>query len=84
MDKDSTDDKWSYSLQTATRKAIENLEILGTLEGGLPLKHIGGAFGTISLGNLINKELRIVDRHAGTESVFETFDALIVAGWVID
>ncbi|MBM1172845.1 hypothetical protein [Microvirga arabica] len=84
MDRAQPDNYWSDSLKAATREAIKNLDVLATPDGSLPLKHVDGAFGTISLDDLVSDRLRVVDRQTGAESMFESADALIAAGWAID
>jgi hypothetical protein len=84
MNRGCTNEDWSDGLNAMTRNAIENLNVLCTPDGSLCLKHIGGAFGTISLGNLLSGKFQVIDRETGAESVFQNVDALIAVGWAID
>jgi len=77
-------DEWSDHLKAETRKAIENIDVLGTQDGHLVFKNLAGGFGIASMQDLVSGRLRITDVRTGGQSVFGTTDALIAAGWAID
>lgn len=76
---------WSNELRAQTRDLIDRRGPIGTPDGSLGLGHIDGGFGIITMFDLANGVLRIVDRKTEAEIVtFTSVDDLIAAGWAVD
>lgn len=75
-------DSWSDTLIEQTRKALQSPPL--TLDSNLSLQNIEGSFGQIGLNDLVTGILRVADRHSGETHLYESVDALISAGWVVD
>ena len=73
---------WSDTLIQQTRSALQALPL--TPDGYVALKHIDGAFGRISLNDLVAGRYTVEDRADGETREYASIDALIAAGWVID
>ncbi|MBT3071457.1 hypothetical protein KKP04_11335 [Rhodomicrobium sp. Az07] len=83
MHMDDEQARWSESAENATREALDEFAALPAADF-LALKNIDGRFATLSIGNWLAKQARIVDRSTGEEMAFANTDDLIRAGWVID
>ncbi|MCY0854063.1 hypothetical protein [Cupriavidus sp. D39] len=73
---------WSDTLVQQTRSTLQTLPL--TPDGYVALKHIDGAFGRISLSDLVVGRFTVEDRADGERREYASIDALIAAGWVID
>ncbi len=80
MINDCMSNEWSHSLKAATRKAIDNFEVLDTADCKVFLKITGGGFGAILMDDLVCGKLRVIDFRTGGHSVFGTTEAVIAAG----
>ncbi|MCB0126370.1 MAG: hypothetical protein KDE58_29130 [Caldilineaceae bacterium] len=76
---------WSDDLKEATRNAI-NGNMLDFMPRGnkFHFKNINSSYGYISIDDLNNGILKIVDLKTHDEILFKNIDNLINAGWVID
>ena len=73
---------WSAGLVEETRKALQDVPV--TLDGNLHMKNFNGSFGEISLDNLLDRKLLIMDNTANIEYPYASAEELIAAGWAID
>lgn len=76
---------WSDSVREQTRAITDHCG--GDFccpDGKLHLKNIAGGYAYIDLLDLCNGVLKVVDKDAGEETLFDTTDELLEAGWVID
>jgi hypothetical protein len=84
------DPQWSEALKTETHQAIADGRLGGgTRDGQLYMKHTKRKYGTISIDDLQDDILRLVELPLGAADkgktiIFATVDDLIDAGWVID
>lgn len=73
---------WSDELISQNRTAIDDCFV--SPDGYLHFKNINHSFGKICVTKLLDGKWIIEGKQAGSETVFETIDALIAAGWAID
>lgn len=73
---------WSDGLIEETREVL-NCQFL-PFSDFIYFKNIDGAYGKISLDNLVAGKLIIQDKPTNIETTYNTHDELIAAGWAID
>ena len=79
------DEKWSDELEALTRKMVAD-GVKGAAPTGseIHLKHIESRYGHISLSDLTQNRLRLVDKDTGEVQIYRNVDHLLADGWVID
>ena len=75
--------QWSKSLREETRQAISEMRI-GTPDGRLHFKNSDGRKAFMSIQDLMNEVAQLTDSENGARQCFQSVDALIDVGWVID
>jgi hypothetical protein len=75
---------WSESLQTLTRKVLEEGTSFHRSTGNVHLKHRDGHFGYLALDDLLARRWHIQPEPAGRVLQFATLDELLAAGWAVD
>ena len=73
---------WSESLQEQTRDAIAKIAV--GPGGKLHFKHRTNGFAYMSLGNLVEGRLLLIEKKSAQGVLFTDVDALLAGGWVID
>lgn len=73
---------WSDDLIKQTRDVL-NLDFL-PFDHFVHFKNSNGNFGKISLGDLVAGKLIMQDKKTNEETVYNTGDELIAAGWAVD
>lgn len=48
------------------------------------LKHIEGKYATLSLENLVSNNFILEDADTGEQTIFQTVEELVEAGWAVD
>ena len=78
--------QWSDALKAQTREALEShgLDMPVIATDAIHFKNADGGYGVMSLGDLLAGRFIINRRGADTPESFDTADAVIEAGWVLD
>lgn len=76
---------WSEELRVRTAEVLRDVDYdaLGP-DLNLHFKHIARRFSQMSVDDLRNGELRLVDKQTGDEVAYATVEELINAGWALD
>ncbi len=75
--------QWSKLLKEETRQSISEIRI-GSPDGRLHFKNSDGRKAYMSIQDLMNEVAQLTDSENGARQCFQSADALIDAGWVID
>ena len=75
--------QWSANAQQATREAIEE-QTFGIRDEKVYFKHIDGTFGLMAAADLIAGHYVVHDPMGEQIASFESIDALLNAGWILD
>ena len=73
---------YSDKLKEETREMLYQMPL--TRDDHIHMKNEDGRFGKISIFDLIENKMIIKDKETGLDYHFDSIDALIEAGWVID
>ena len=78
--------QWSDTLKNQTRQALEShgLDMPAPAMEQVSFKNADGGYGLMPLAELLKGLFVITRRETDTVESFETSDAVIDAGWVID
>ena len=77
---------WSESLKAQTHKALEShgLDMPGPAFESMSFKNADGGYGLMAIGDLLVGRFIIHRQGSDAPESFETPDAVIKAGWVMD
>ena len=75
--------QWSADAQQATREAIEE-QTFGIRDEKVYFKHIDGTFGLEAAADLIAGHYVVHDQMGEQIARFESIEALLNAGWILD
>ncbi|MES2242532.1 MAG: hypothetical protein V4639_06640 [Pseudomonadota bacterium] len=73
---------WSEILQQQTREAIEQAPV--TLDGRLRFKHPTHGYAYATVDDLCHDRLELHFQNDGEQRWFNSVDALLQPGWVVD
>lgn len=78
--------QWSDTLKDQTRQALESHGLDMPVP---PMEHVGfknadGGYGTMPMSELLKGRFVITRRGTDTAASFDTSDAVLEAGWVLD
>jgi len=76
-------EQWSAGAQQATREAIEE-QTFGIRDEKVYFKHIDGTFGWMAAADLIAGHYVVHGPMGEQIASFESIDALLNAGWILD
>ena len=78
--------QWSESLKAQTHKALEShgLDMPGPAFESMSFKNADGGYGLMPIDDLLAGRFVIHRRGSGAPESFDTPDAVIEAGWVLD
>jgi hypothetical protein len=78
--------QWSDGLKAQTRQALEShgFDMPGLASDYINFKNADGGYGLIHLDDLLAGRFIITRRETDIVESFETPDAVIEAGWVLD
>lgn len=77
--------KWSEGLKQQTREIIDNQGMdFFCPDFKLHMKNLDSRYGYITIENLLQGVIKVVDNKTGVERLFDSGDELIDSGWVID
>ena len=79
---DTHKNTWSIQLVETTRSVLENIP--ATPDGKLHFKHNTKGYAYINLINILNQDLRLINKITTDVYIFSDIDELIRLGWVID
>lgn len=74
---------WSQSLRSRTLDCIDNASV-NPLDGMLHFKCTDGRYASMSLNDVLAREIRLTVKDQGEGLAFDSPEALIDAGWVVD
>ncbi len=74
---------WSDEARAATRAALSTQSSL-PIGKGIAFKHANGPFALMTDDDGLAGRLVLTDRRSGAVATFQTVDALLDAGWVVD
>jgi len=75
--------QWSEEAQQTTRDMIKN-QSYGIRDGKVYFKHIDGSFAYVGLEDLLACHYIVHVRNSGQVTGFDSIEALLHAGWVLD
>jgi len=75
--------RWSENSNEFTRNVLANGGscLLGDL---LHCKHVEGSFGLVNTSDVLRSTIRLLDKATMRETVFESVEEFISAGWTLD
>lgn len=75
--------QWSDSARKSTINDLESGEF-GFAPHGVAFKHIDGRYGVVAVMDVVNDHYNIKDRSTGEISSYDSAEALVEDGWVLD